>query len=449
MGLTVAIVGRPNVGKSTLFNRLVGQRLALVDETPGVTRDRREGEAALGDLRFRVIDTAGLEEAEAGSLLARMQEQTAHALGHADLALFLIDARTGITPLDRHFAQVLRQGKTPVVLVANKAEGRGGDSGVYEAFALGLGEPVSISAEHGEGMAELYAALAPLADRHAPAPEAAAEARDRPLQLAIVGRPNVGKSTLINRLLGEERVLTAPEAGTTRDAIATLWQWQGRAIRLIDTAGLRRRPKVTEKLEKLSVADTLRAIRFAEVVVLVVDATQGLEKQDLSIAEMVEEEGRALVLAINKWDVVEDKPAALRLLRDRVERSLPQLLGLHFVTLSARTGAGLAKLLPGVLAAHAAWNKRISTPVLNRWLAQVQARHPPPLVSGRRLKLRYMAQANIRPPTFALFASKPADLPETYRRYLVNLMREKFDLPGVPIRMMLRKGDNPYAGKKG
>jgi len=442
MALTVAIIGRPNVGKSTLFNRLVGQRLALVDDTPGVTRDRREGEAALGDLRFRVIDTAGLEDAERGSLGARMQDQTGRALADADVALFLIDARAGITPLDRHFADRLRRGKTPVLLVANKAEGRASASGIYEAFALGLGEPIAVSAEHGEGMAELYAALAPLADKAEPAP--AAE-RERPLQLAVIGRPNVGKSTLINKLLGEERVLTGPEAGITRDAIATLWHWRGRAVRLIDTAGLRRRPKVEEKLEKLSVADTLRAIRFAEVVVLVIDATQGIEKQDLTIAEMVEEEGRALVLAVNKWDLVADKQAASRRLKDRLQASLPQLQGLRYVTLSALSGAGIAKLMPAVVETHEAWNRRIPTPRLNRWLARVQDRHPPPLVAGRRLKLRYMAQANIRPPTFALFASKPGDLPETYRRYLINLLREDFDLPGVPIRMMLRKGTNPFA----
>jgi GTPase len=442
MALTVAIIGRPNVGKSTLFNRLVGQRVALVDDTPGVTRDRREGEAALGDLRFRVIDTAGLDEAERGSLGARMQDQTERALADADVALFLIDARAGLTPLDRHFADRLRRGKTPVLLVANKAEGRASTSGIYEAFALGLGEPIAVSAEHGEGMAELYAALAPFAETAEPAP--AAE-RERPLQLAVIGRPNVGKSTLINRLLGEERVLTGPEAGITRDAIATFWHWHGRPVRLIDTAGLRRRPKVEEKLEKLSVADTLRAIRFAEVVVLVIDATQGIEKQDLTIAEMVEGEGRALVLAVNKWDLVEDKQAASRRLKDRLQASLPQLQGLRYVTLSALSGAGIAKLMPAVVETHEAWNRRIPTPRLNRWLARVQDRHPPPLVAGRRLKLRYMAQANIRPPTFALFASKPGELPATYRRYLINLLREDFDLPGVPIRMMLRKGTNPFA----
>jgi GTPase len=443
MALKVAIVGRPNVGKSTLFNRLVGQKLALVDDTPGVTRDRREGEAALGDLRFRVIDTAGLDQADDGSLGARMQEQTNRALADADVALFVVDARDGITPLDRHFADLLRRGAAPVVLVANKAEGRGGGSGALEAFALGLGEPITISAEHGDGMAELYAALAPYADQAAAA-EGEGVAAERPLQLAIIGRPNVGKSTLVNRLLGEERLLTGPEAGITRDAIAIRWNWQGRAVRLIDTAGLRRRAKIEEKLEKLSVADTLRAIRFAEVVVLVIDAAQMLEKQDLTIAHMVEEEGRALVIAVNKWDMVEDKSAALRKLKDRLEISLPQLHGVRFVLLSALTGAGMAKLMPAVMSTHEAWNRRLGTPRLNRWLAAVQERHPPPLVAGRRLRLRYMTQVNTRPPSFALFASKPADLPDAYRRYLVNALRRDFDLPGTPIRMMLRKGKNPY-----
>ncbi|HEX9488708.1 MAG TPA: ribosome biogenesis GTPase Der [Stellaceae bacterium] len=447
MGLKVAIVGRPNVGKSTLFNRLVGQKLALVDDTPGVTRDRRDGEAALGDLRFRVIDTAGLDEADEGSLGARMQEQTTRALADADVALFVVDARDGITPLDRHFAELLRRGAAPVVLVANKAEGRGGGSGAYEAFALGLGEPIAISAEHGDGMAELYAALAPFADQAA-AGAGEAAATERPLQLAVIGRPNVGKSTLVNRLLGEERLLTGPEAGITRDAIATRWNWHGRAVRLIDTAGLRRHAKVEEKLEKLSVADTLRAIRFAEVVVLVIDATQMLEKQDLTIAHMVEEEGRALVIAVNKWDLVEDKSAALRQLRDRIATSLAQLHGVALVPISGRTGNGLDALMKAVIGADAVWNKRLPTPVLNRWLAAVQERHPPPLVKGRRLKLRYMTQANIRPPTFALFAATPAALPDSYRRYLVNQLREDFDLPGVPIRIMLRKGENPYAGDK-
>jgi GTP-binding protein len=439
---TVAIIGRPNVGKSTLFNRLAGRRLALVDDTPGVTRDRREAEASLGDLRFRVIDTAGLDEDEAGSLSARMRAQTERALAEADVALFLIDARDGVTPLDRHFADWLRRAKKPVLLVANKAEGARGAAGANEAHALGLGTPIPLSAEHGEGLADLYEALAPHADRVtaavAPAPH------ERALQIAVIGRPNVGKSTLVNRLVGEDRMLTGPEPGITRDAIAIEWQWRGRAVRLIDTAGLRRRPKVEGKLEKLSVADTLRAIRFAEVVVLVVDATQLLERQDLALAKLVAEEGRALVLAVNKWDLVEDKRAALSTLRDKLEFSLPQLAGLGAVTLSAISGAGMARLLPAVLAAEAAWNKRIPTNALNRLLAEAQERHPPPLVAGRRLRLRYMTQANVRPPTFALFASKPGELPESWRRYLTNLLRQTFDLPGVPIRVMLRKGKNPY-----
>src|SRR6266851_2328998 len=446
MALKVAIVGRPNVGKSTLFNRLVGQKLALVDDTPGVTRDRREGDAALGDLRFRVIDTAGLDEADEGSLGARMQEQTIRALADADVALFIVDARDGITPLDRHFAELLRRGAAPVVLVANKAEGRGGGSGAYEAFALGLGEPIAISAEHGDGMAELYAVLAPYADQAA-AGAGEAAATERPLQLAVIGRPNVGKSTLVNRLLGEDRLLTGPEAGITRDAIAIDWRWRDHQFRIIDTAGMRRRARVEAKLEKLSIGDTLRAIRFAEVVVLVLDAEQPFEKQDLTIARMVEEEGRALVIAASKWDAVNNKKATLQLLADRTTRSLPQLQGIACVPVSGKTGAGLDRLMETVLKTHAIWRKHIATPVLNRWLAEVQERHPPPLVAGRRLRLRFMSQANIRPPTFALFASKPGELPDSYRRYLVNLLRADFDLPSVPIRMMLRKGKNPYAEK--
>jgi GTP-binding protein len=452
MALTVAIIGRPNVGKSTLFNRLAGRRLALVDDTPGVTRDRREADATLGDLAFRIVDTAGLEDADKGTLSARMQAQTEQALALADVALFLIDSRTGVMPLDQHFADLLRRSGRPVVLVANKAEGRAGEAGALEAFSLGLGSPVAISAEHGEGLADLHAALAPFVDRaatEAPSDEApdlaAEEAAEKPLQLAVVGRPNVGKSTLVNRLLGEDRLLTGPEAGITRDAISIDWEWQGRAIRLIDTAGLRRKPKVEEKLEKLSVADTLRAVRFAEVVVLVIDATMPLERQDLTIARLVENEGRAMVLAVNKWDLVENRNAALALIRERLEVSLPQLQGVRIVTLSAETGGSVDKLLPAVLAVHEIWNRRVATPQLNRWLQEVQERHPPPLVDGRRLRLRYMTQANIRPPTFALFASKPGDLPDSYRRYLVNMLRDSFDLPGVPIRLMLRKGKNPYA----
>ena len=439
MSFTAAIIGRPNVGKSTLFNRLVGQRLALVDDTPGVTRDRREGNARLADLEFHVIDTAGLEELHDDSLSARMRRQTDRAVGDADVVLFVIDARTGITPLDKHFADWLRRSKTPVVLLANKAEGRVGTGGSYEAFELGLGTPIAISAEHGEGLADLYAALAPLAP--------AAEDTEHRIQLAIVGRPNVGKSTLVNRLIGEDRMLTGPEAGITRDAIAIDWKWRERWFRIIDTAGMRRRPRIEGKLEKLSVGDTLRAIRFAEVVVLVLDAEQPFEKQDLTIARMVEEEGRALVLAASKWDAVASKKATLQLLADRTTRSLPQLQGIACVPVSGKTGAGLDRLMETVLKTHAIWRKHIATPLLNRWLADVQERHPPPLVAGRRLRLRFMSQANIRPPTFALFASKPGELPDSYRRYLINLLRADFDLPSVPIRMMLRKGKNPYAEK--
>jgi GTP-binding protein len=453
MSFTAAIIGRPNVGKSTLFNRLVGQKLALVDDLPGVTRDRREGKARLAGLEFQVIDTAGLEEIHDESLAARMQAQTERAITEADVVLMVIDARAGVTPLDRHFAELLRRRATvPVVLVANKSEGRAGLAGAYEAFELGLGDPIAISAEHGEGLGDLFDALLPFADEPEidesdpvePEPEPEDE---KPLQLAIVGRPNVGKSTLVNRLIGEDRLLTGPEAGITRDAIAVDWQWRGRAVRLIDTAGLRRKASIEAKLEKLSTTDTLRAIRFAELVVLVIDAEQMLEKQDLTIARMIEDEGRAIVIAVNKWDLIEDKPKALEKLRDRLQISLPQLAGIVPVPISAATGASLDKLMAAIFAAGEVWNTRIPTPKLNRWLAAVQERHPPPLVSGRRLRLRYMTQANIRPPTFALFASKPGDLPDAYRRYLVNLLRTDFNLPGVPIRMMLRKGANPYADK--
>jgi GTP-binding protein len=445
MSFTAAIVGRPNVGKSTLFNRLVRQRLALVDDLPGVTRDRREGKALLGDLEFTVIDTAGFEDVAGESLAARMRAQTEQAIGGADVVLMVIDSRAGITPADRQFARILRRQSAPVLLVANKSEGRAGLDGAYEAFELGLGDPIAISAEHGEGLADLFEALLPFAVE--PEDEPAPPPATGPLQLAIVGRPNVGKSTLINRLIGEDRLLTGPEAGITRDAIAIDWLSGDRAVRLIDTAGLRRRARVEGKLESLSTADTLRAIRFAEIVVLVLDATMMLEKQDLTIARMVESEGRALVIAASKFDVIEDRKAALLLLSDRLQHSLPQLLGISTVAVSGVTGEGLDRLMQAVFATHAVWNKRLPTPVLNRWLAEVQERHPPPLVDGRRLRLRYMTQANIRPPTFALFASKPGELPEAYRRYLVNLLRADFDLPGVPIRLMLRGSKNPYASE--
>src|SRR5271155_3123608 len=440
MSFTFAIIGRPNVGKSTLFNRLAGRRLALVDDTPGVTRDRREGEGRIADLSFRVVDTAGLEEAPSGSLAGRMQEQTERAFADADVALLVIDAREGVTAVDRHFADWLRRSGKPVVLLANKAEGRAVLPGIGEAYRLGLGDPVPVSAEHGEGLGELYDRLEPFSRQGKPAPSGS----ERPLQLAIVGRPNVGKSTLVNRVIGEERVLTGPEAGITRDAIAVDWIWHGHPMRLIDTAGLRRKPRVEGKLEQLSVGDALRSIRFAETVILVTDGLQPLERQDLTIARLVENEGRALVLALNKWEAIEE-PAALRKhLGEGVSVSLPQLQGVAVVPVSALTGFGLDALMKAVSAAGEVWNRRVATADLNRWLETVQQRPPPPLVSGRRLRLRYITQVNTRPPTFALFASKPGELPDSYRRYLVNALRREFDLPGTPIRMMLRKGKNPY-----
>jgi GTPase len=448
MALAVAIIGRPNVGKSTLFNRLAGRKTALVASEPGLTRDRREGHAQLADLELRITDTAGFEQSKGRDLAARMRAQTERAVAEADVALFLIDARAGVTALDRDLAQWLRRLGKPVVLVANKTEGRGTQSGIAEAYGLGLGEPVAISAEHGEGLADLYEALLPYAGKNEekPAePPAVPDAAERPLQLTVVGRPNVGKSTLINRLLGAERLLTGPEPGITRDAISVDWSWRGRKLRLIDTAGLRRKSRIEAKTERLSAGDTLHAIRFAEVAVLVVDASLGLERQDLAIARMVAEEGRALVLAVNKWDLVAKRKETLEKITERMAESLPQLAGLKPLTLSAATGAGMDKLVPAAFEAYAAWNRRVPTPTLNRFLTRVQERNPPPLVAGRRLKLRYMTQVNIRPPTFALFASKPGELPESWRRYLVNLLRESFDLPGVPIRMMLRKGKNPFA----
>jgi GTPase len=448
MALAVAIIGRPNVGKSTLFNRLAGRKTALVASEPGLTRDRREGHAQLADLELRITDTAGFEQSKGRDLAARMRAQTERAVAEADVALFLIDVRAGGTALDRDLAQWLRRMGKPVVLVANKTEGRGTQSGIAEAYGLGLGEPVAISAEHGEGLADLYEALLPYAgeNEEKPAePTAVPDAAERPLQLTVVGRPNVGKSTLINRLLGAERLLTGPEPGITRDAIAVDWSWRGRKLRLIDTAGLRRKSRIEAKTERLSAGDTLHAIRFAEVAVLVVDASLGLERQDLAIARMVAEEGRALVLAVNKWDLVAKRKETLEKITERMAESLPQLAGLKPLTLSAATGAGMDKLVPAAFEAYAAWNRRVPTPTLNRFLTRVQERNPPPLVAGRRLKLRYMTQVNIRPPTFALFASKPGELPESWRRYLVNLLRESFDLPGVPIRMMLRKGKNPFA----
>ena len=455
MSFTVALVGRPNVGKSTLFNRLIGRRLALVDDTPGVTRDRREGAARLGVLSFRVIDTAGLEDVRDESLESRMRRQTERAVEEADVALLMVDARSGLTEADRHFARLLRRGKTPVLLVANKCEGRAGGAGLHESFELGLGDPIPLSAEHGEGLANLFEALLPYAEKAGvvaepeeqdeAAAEGEAEAPRGPLQLAIVGRPNVGKSTLINHLIGEERLLTGPEAGITRDSIAVPFTFEGREIRLIDTAGMRRRPKVQSKLEKLSVGDALRAIRFAELVILVIDATLGLDKQDMTIGSMVVEEGRALVVALNKWDAVKDRDATLKAVRERLTSSLAQVRGIKLVPISGQEGSGLARLMRTGFEADALWNRRISTSQLNRWLEGALSAHPPPLVQGRAVAIRYMTQIKARPPTFALFSSRPQELPDSYLRYLTNGLRDAFKLDGVPIRMLLRKGKNPYA----
>lgn len=452
MSLTVAIIGRPNVGKSTLFNRLVGRRLALVDDRPGVTRDRREGDAQLGDLAFKVIDTAGLEKAERDSLSARMQAHTAAAIAKADAVLFLIDARAGATGPDQMFANLVRKSGKRAILVANKSEGRAGEAGALDAYMLGLGDPVAISAEHGEGLAELYEAL------RAALPQAIVEQKDEPdrhaapdkapIRIAIVGRPNTGKSTLINRLLGEERLLTGPEAGITRDAIAVELNWRGQQFRVHDTAGLRRRSRISEKLEKLSVADALNAIRFAEVVIVLVDALAPFEEQDVRIADLIEREGRAIVIAVNKWDLITVEPGAMGHLRNAVDRLLPQIKGVGITALSAKTGQGLDRLMQAVVEAHAIWNRRVPTAALNRFLAESTSAHPPPALRGRRLRLDYMTQPKSRPPTFVLFGSRTSTLPDAYRRYLVNGLRERFDFPGTPIRLTLRTKSNPYARRK-
>lgn len=479
MSFTLAIVGRPNVGKSTLFNRLAGKRLAIVEDTPGVTRDWRSAPGRLGPLDFTVIDTAGLEDAAAGTLEDRMRRQTERAMAEADVVLFLVDARSGITPLDRDVAEWLRRTDRPVLLAANKSEGRAGDSGYLEAFELGLGEPLRLSAAHGEGMGDLLDLLLPFdktppddadlleeedpfGDAGADAGEALAEedgedqaqeelppeTDDRVIQLAIVGRPNVGKSTLVNALLEDERMLTGPEPGMTRDAIATDWQWRGRDIRLVDTAGLRKRARIHESLEKLTASDTMNAVRLAQMVVLVVDAEAPLERQDLVIARHVVEEGRGLLIAVNKWDLVADHQEVLQRVRERLEESLAQVKGVPVVTISAIKGRRLDRLMDAVLDLYGIWNRRIGTGPLNRWLGTMLQSHPPPMVAGRRLKLRYITQIKSRPPTFALWTSRPDEVPESYLRYLVNGLRERFGLAGVPVRLWLRKGENPYAGRK-
>ncbi|MBP7000602.1 ribosome biogenesis GTPase Der [Amaricoccus sp.] len=466
MSFTLAIVGRPNVGKSTLFNRLVGRRLALVDDQPGVTRDLREGAGRLGPLRFQVIDTAGLEEATDESLPGRMRALTERAVDRADVCLFLVDARAGITATDRVLAELLRRRAARVILVANKAEGKAGDAGYYDAFGLGLGEPVAISAEHGQGMDDLMRALEPVAEAFEDAQaivevdvddvdddvdesgEAAILPPGRPIQIAVVGRPNAGKSTLVNAILGEDRLLTGPEAGITRDSIAVATDWAGTPFRIFDTAGMRRKAKVQEKLEKLSVSDALRAVKFAEVVVVLLDVQAPFESQDLRIADLAEREGRAVVLAVNKWDLEEDRQEKLAELKEAFGRLLPQLRGAPLVTVSALTGRGLDRLREAIVKAHAVWNTRISTARLNRWLSLVVADHPPPAPSGRRIRLRYMTQVKTRPPTFVLFASVPEALPDDYRRFLVNGLRRDFDMPGTPIRLLVRAGDNPYAGRR-
>jgi GTP-binding protein len=449
MKLSVAIVGRPNVGKSTLFNRLAGRRLALVAPMPGLTRDRREAELELGEHTLTLIDTAGLEDAERGSIAERMRAQSELAIAGADLVLFVIDARAGLTPADEGFAALVRAAGKPALVVTNKSEGRSGDAGYYEAFRLGFGDPVAISAEHGEGMGELYVRMnvaieallnepgPPLADTLPGEPAAA-------IKVAVIGRPNAGKSTLVNALLGEDRVITGPEPGLTRDAIALDLEWGGRAYQLFDTAGLRRRARVSEEAEKLSVGDALRAIRFAEVVIILLEPTRALEKQDLHIAALAAEEGRAIVIALNKWDLVTSKTAQLKAVREAVDRLIPQIRGVGVVPISALARQGLDRLMREVVGAHERWNKRLSTGVLNRWLADAVAAYPPPAPGGRRLKLRFMTQPGARPPRFVVFCSRPKEVPQSYERYLLNGLRDQFGFAGTPLRMFFRAGKNPY-----
>jgi GTP-binding protein len=463
MTSTIAIAGRPNVGKSTLFNRLVGKQMALVSGEPGVTRDWREGEGHLFDFTFRVLDTAGLEHIRAkGSLSARTAAQTKLALDQTDVVIMLVDGRAGLTPEDKAIARELRKSGKPIVLVANKCEGAFLPGAIDEVSALGFGDPIAISSAHGEGMGELYEALKPHIEHETPATRRRAPLDvdlhghdedeipedEKHLLVAIVGRPNAGKSTLVNKLIGEERMLTGPEPGLTRDAIPISWTYKGKPVRLVDTAGLRRRARVTEKLEKMSGHEALRAIRLAHVVILIVDAAQPLDKQDLTIAHHVVEEGRALVIAVNKWDAVKDKRAVMQIVQDRLERSLAQVAGLPVVMISALKGDGLNELMKAVMHIYEVWNKRVSTSKLNRWLEDMEANHPPPITSGRRIKLRYMTQVKSRPPTFSLWVNKPVNLPDSYQRFLTNGLREVFNLKGVPIRWQLKKSENPYDGKK-
>ncbi|AXI50793.1 MULTISPECIES: ribosome biogenesis GTPase Der [unclassified Sulfitobacter] len=473
MSFTLAIVGRPNVGKSTLFNRLVGKKLALVDDQPGVTRDLREGAARLADLRFTVVDTAGLEEVTDDSLQGRMRRLTERAVDMADICLFMIDARVGVTPSDLVFADILRKKSAHVILAANKAEGKAADAGVIEAYSLGLGEPIRLSAEHGEGLNDLYTHLMPIADGFAEraqtdAPETDVDlteeeaelgdeeapmpvpTKTKPLQVAVVGRPNAGKSTLINQIMGEDRLLTGPEAGITRDAISLQTDWFDVPMRIFDTAGMRKRAKVQEKLEKLSVSDGLRAVKFAEVVVVLLDADIPFEQQDLRIADLAEREGRAVVVAVNKWDLETDKQGKLKDLRESFERLLPQLKGAPLVTVSAKTGRGMDRLHNAIMRAYEVWNRRVTTAQLNRWLSGMIEAHPPPAPQGKRIKLRYMTQAKTRPPGFVVMCSHPDKVPESYNRYLVNGLRLDFDMPGTPIRLWMRgqSDANPYKGRK-